>query len=311
MFSSCSVSSRYEQAADLIVGVRQESGVHLGHPAEQAALVVGQRVPRAVKSTSGNGSPSGPVRVCGSPIGLIGGSSSVFGDQAELLLARQRLLAHRLVAHVEPALVLLDPLLRHLVRRMTRPGRVVQAERLVRRHRLGVLDELKRPIGQVHRQVIALLRLIRLIDRMIVIDQVRMPLVGLRAEEPVEALEPAPRRPVAPRRGQVHLVGRAQMPLARHVRVPAKLAEDLRQHPVLRWDRPARVRKADRRFGDAGHAVARVVATRQQARAGRRAQRGRVPLRIAHPARRSGRFRRVDRAAVTADAAKPTSSSTT
>ena len=29
----------------------------------------------ACKSTSGNGSPSGPVRVWGVPIGLIGGSS--------------------------------------------------------------------------------------------------------------------------------------------------------------------------------------------------------------------------------------------
>ena len=38
VFSSCSVSSRYvQQAAKLIVGMRQEAGVHLGHPAEQLA----------------------------------------------------------------------------------------------------------------------------------------------------------------------------------------------------------------------------------------------------------------------------------
>ncbi len=113
-----------------------------------------------------------------------------------------------------------------------------------------------------------------------------MPLVGLRAEEPVEALEPAPRRPVAPRRGEVHLVGRAQMPLACHVRVPAQLAEDLGQHPVLRRDRAARVREPDRGLGDARHAVARVVAPGKQAGPRRRAQRRGVPLRVADTARR-------------------------
>ena len=133
--------------------------------------------------------------------------------------------------------------------------------------------------------MIALLGLTRRVDGMVVIDQVRMPLVGFRAEEPVVALEPASSGPVSPRRGQVHLVGWAQVPLADHVGVPATLAQDLGQHPVLRWDRPARVRKADRRLGDARHAVARVVASGQQAGPRGRAERGRVPLCVPHALR--------------------------
>ena len=35
-----------EQATDLMVGMAQETGVHFGHPAEQALFVVGQRCPR-------------------------------------------------------------------------------------------------------------------------------------------------------------------------------------------------------------------------------------------------------------------------
>ena len=291
-----------EQAADLIIGVREEPRVHLGHPTEQPALVVGQRTPRAREVELRERLAVRALAVLWRPDRVERRELRVLGDDPELLLALERLLAHCLIAHVEAALVLLDPLLRHVVRGVARPRRVVQEERLVRRDRLGVLDELERPVGQVHRQVVALLGLGGLVDRMVVVDQVRMPLVGLRAEEAVEALEPTPRRPVAPGRGEMHLVGRAQMPLARHVRVPAELAEDLRQHPVLRRDRAARVREPDRGLGDARHAVARVIATRQQARPCRRTQRRRVPLRVADPAGGDPvDVRRLHRPAVTAD----------
>jgi hypothetical protein len=90
--------------------------------------------------------------------------------------------------------------------------------------------------------MVALLRRARLADDMVVINQIRIPLAGLRPEEPVPALETPPARPVASRRGEIHLVVGTEVPLAHHVGVPPALAEDLRQHPVLRRDRPARVR---------------------------------------------------------------------
>ncbi len=165
---------------------------------------------------------------------------------------------------------------------MTGARRVVEEERLLRRNRLRVHDELDRLVGEVHGQEVALLRRERLVDEMVVVDKVRVPLARLGAEEPVPALEASAARPIPPRRREVHLVVGAQVPLADHVGVPAELAEDLRQHPVLRRDRAARVREADRRLGDAGHAVAGVVAPREQTGARRGAQSGRVPLRVAH-----------------------------
>ena len=148
-----------EQAADLVVGVGEEPGVDLGHPARTAASRRRTASPTAGWSSSaGNGLPSGPVRVSGVPIGLTGGSSVSGGTMPSLLLPGQRLLADRLVAHVELALELLDPLLRRVVRRVAGARRVVEEERLVRRDRLGVRDELDRLVGDVDGQVVAVLR---------------------------------------------------------------------------------------------------------------------------------------------------------
>ena len=179
--------------------------------------------------------------------------------------------------------------------------RVVEEERLLRSDRFRVPDELQRLVRDVLGQVVTLLGRPRLVDQVVVVDQIGIPLIRLGAEEAVPALESTAGRPVAPGSGQVHLVGRTEVPLPDHVGVPAALAEDLRQHPVLRRDRPACIREADRRLGDAGHAVPGVVAAREETRASRRAQSRRVELRVAQPLLDdSVDVRRLDRAAVTA-----------
>ena len=284
----------------------QEARVDLGHPREQPLLVVRERVPRsrgvhrrerlAVRSGARLGRPD---RVDLRQLGL-------GRDEAHRLLAGERRLAHGLVAHVELALVPVGPLLRGVVGRVGRAGRVVQEERLVGRDGLRVHDELDGLVGDVLAEVVALVGRLRLVHRVVVVDQLREPLAGLGAEEPVEALEAATRRPVAPRRGQVHLDRRAQVPLADHVGVPAALAEDLGQHPVLGRDRPAGVGEPAGALGDAGHAVAGVVAAGQQAGPRRRAQGRRVPLRVAHAVGRDlVDVRRRDRAAVAAHRREP------
>jgi hypothetical protein len=68
-----------------------------------------------------------------------------------------------------------------MVWRVGGAGRVVEEERLVWRDRLRVLDELQRLVGEVVGQVVALGRGFRLVDRVVVVDQVRVPLVGLGA----------------------------------------------------------------------------------------------------------------------------------
>ena len=94
----------------------------------------------------------------------------------------------------------------------------------------------KRLVGEVGGEVVALVGHGRLLDRVVVVDQVRIPLVGLGAEEAVEALEPAPDRPLGLDRRQVHLVLGRQVPLAGHVGVPAPLAQHLGDRPALEWD---------------------------------------------------------------------------
>ena len=273
---------KVEQPPDLVIGVRQEAGVDLGHPREQALLAIRQGVPRLRVLQRGEHLPVGTLARLRRADRVEWRELRVRWDEPELLLAGQGLLAHGLVAHVEAALVLVRPFLRGMVRRVGRSGRVIEEERLVRGDRLGVADELDRLVRDVDRQVVALLRGLRLIHRMVVVDEIRIPLVRLGAEEPVPALEPAAARPVAPGGREVHLVRRTEVPLADHVGVPAELSEDLRQHPVLGRDDGAAIGEAGRTLGDARHAVAGVVAPGQQARAGRGAQRGRVPLRVAH-----------------------------
>ena len=270
-----------EQAPDVEVGVGDEARIDLGHAREQALLVVVEGVPGPNRVEHRERLPVRAGAGLGRPDRVQRRELGVLGDDPELDLIGERCLADRLVAHVELALELVDPLLRRVVRRMAGTGGEVEEERLVRCDRLGVTDELERLVGEILGEVVALVRRLRLVDHVVVVDQVGIPLVRLGAEEPVPALEAAAGRPVAARGGEVHLVGRAEMPLADHVSVPAELAEDLREHPVLRRDRAAGAREAHGRLGDAGHAVARVVAAGEEAGTGGGAERRRVELRVA------------------------------
>jgi hypothetical protein len=113
---------------------------------------------------------------------------------------------------------------------------------------------------------------------MIVVHQIRIPLVGLRAKEPVEPLEASADRPLVLDRREVHLILGAQVPLADHVGVPAALAEHLGDRRALERDMPVRVGKAGSRLRDARHPVRSVISSGQQARARRRAQRSRMKV---------------------------------
>jgi len=64
------------------------------------------------------------------------GQLAVFGNDAELLLARKRFFAHLVPALVELPLVFVGPLLGHVMRRVCGARRVVDEEWLVWRQRL-------------------------------------------------------------------------------------------------------------------------------------------------------------------------------
>jgi hypothetical protein len=142
---------------------------------------------------------------------------------------------------------------------------VVDEERPVRRDGLHVVDELHRLVGEVHRQVVTLFRAAGLVDRVVVVDQVRVPLIGLGTEEAVEPVEPSSQRPTAPGRGEVHLVLRRQVPLADRRRAEPSFDEHLGQRCAGRRDVPVAVGETGRGFGDARHPVDGVVAPGQEA----------------------------------------------
>ncbi len=120
-------------------------------------------------------------------------------------------------------------------------------------HGFGVFDELQRLIRQISRQVVALFRSILrwtagLLDRVVIVDQVGVPVVGLGAQKAVEALEAASNWPVALAGGHVHLILGTQMPFAEHIGVETSLAEHLGDVRALERDMAVGIGKADRSF---------------------------------------------------------------
>ena len=112
-----------DDPADLRVGVLREPGVHLRHAAEHRLLLVGQLRPRPHEVGLGEGAVGHRVHV---------GELGAGGQDAALDHARQHPLAVGLVAVVERALVLVDVLLRRVVRRVVRAGAEPQVPGLVR-----------------------------------------------------------------------------------------------------------------------------------------------------------------------------------
>ena len=74
---------------------------------------------------------------------------------AQFLLIGEDLVAHRVPAHVELALELVDPFLRRLVRGVRAAGDVVDEERLVRRGCVQILQVPDGVVGHVGGEVIA------------------------------------------------------------------------------------------------------------------------------------------------------------
>jgi len=136
-------------------------------------------------------------------------------------------------------------------------------------------------VGQVLRQVVAVLGGGRGCDVVVVVDEVGVPLVGLGAQEAVVALEAAPHRPRVERAGHGLLGSDGQVPLAQAERVVAVHVEDLGDEPVRREDAPVVAGEARRPLADGTHAVGVVVASSDDARARRRAQARGVEVHVA------------------------------
>ena len=165
----------------------------------------------------------------------------------------------------------------HVVRRVRRARREVDEERLVAHQRLLLADPLDRLVGHVLGEVVALLRRLLGLDRGRALVDRRVVLVRLPADEAVEVLEAA-----AAGRPRVERAERARLP-HRHLvalaelrgRVAVQLQRLGQRRAGVRADRVV-ARRRGRDLRDPAHADRVVVAAREQRRARRRAERGRV-----------------------------------
>ena len=196
-------------------------------------------------------------------------------------LTRQRLLAQLVPALVELALVLGDPLLGHVVRRVGGARCEIDEERLVRRQRLLELHPGDGLVGHVGHEVVA--RVVRRRDPGHTVIDRRSPLVGLAAEETVELVEARARRPAVGRPGDADLPRRGLVVLAEEAGAVAVQAQHLRQRRDVVRPLSRVAREGRGRFGDAAHVVHVVVAAGEQGRPRRRADRGGVELVVAQP----------------------------
>ena len=249
------IRQRVDQPPEVMVGVLEEAGVDLHLAGEDRPHLLRRLVP-------------------GRDLGRTRGQLGIRGDHAELLLAREDLLAQRVPALVELALVLVGPLLGHVVRRVAGAGREVHEERLVGHQRLLLARPLDRLVGHVLGEVIALLgRLLRLDGGGAFVDR-RVPLVGLAADEAVEVLEAAAAgRPLVERPDRAGLPDRHLVALAELRRRVAVELERHRQRRLVLGQHRAVAGRRGRDLADAAHVDRVVVAAGEQRLARRRAQR--------------------------------------
>lgn len=241
-------------------------------------LVAGQTVPLANEVAL---VPAHPTWAGGVDIGV---QRCGFRHEAQAFLVLENDLAVPFVAHRELARVPVAPLARGVVGSVTRARRHVGEPWLARGRRAGVAQELQCLVGEIGREMVSVFRASGRIDRVVVIGQIRVPLVGQTAEEPVEAVESARQGPRALRRAHPHLDGGAEVPLAERERVIAAIAQHFGKHAVLARDETGQPGEAVGHLSYRAHAVALRVAAGQQRGAGGRTERRGVELREPHAA---------------------------
>ncbi len=253
-----------EQAAEVVIGVRQEAGIDLHHAGVCAPLLGRKRRPVL--------HPRRPSR-----------QRRPRRDDSGRDLPRQRSLAPHVPPLVEPPAIALDPLAGRLVRRVARAQRQIEEERLVGVRRADVDHALDGVVHQVLGQMVAVGR--REPERRVVGHQIGRELVGLAAEKAVVALEALAEGPAIAGGGGVLLVGGCQVPFPDCERRPSRLAQHLGDEAAGLRDAAVVPGEPHAQVGDAAHGAGVVVAAREQAGPGRRAHRGGVEVAVAQAVR--------------------------
>ena len=281
---------RVDHATDVVVGVLGVPRVHLHLARVEPLQLVGQVVPRRERLVARR-------------------ELRIRGDDAELLLAREGLLAELVPALVEHPRVPVGPLARHVVRSVAAAGREVHEERLVSVLRTDTVQPLDRVVGhgvwEVVRIVVVVEPRVRA-DDLLVLGQTRIPLARATAEDPVEVVEAPPVRPPVERPGRPLVAVRGQVPLPDRRRAVAVVPQDPRQRRAVPRQQRGVAREPSRELADRPEADRVVVPPGQQRRAGGGAQRRDVEPVVAQPSLRDTCVvRRLDRAAEGARVPEP------
>ena len=253
-----------DEPPDLGVGMAEEAGEHLLHPGVHAPLV------------GREGGPVGYPRWSRRERGAL-------GDHAAVELAGEDALPPRLPASVVAAAVGLDPLGGHVVGGVHRPKGQVEKEGLVRCGVVLVEHTRDGPVDEILAQVVAVLRRPGRVDVVVVGHEVRSPLVGVALQEAVVALEAEPERPVVEGSRRRAVVAGDEMPLPDGQGPVARVAQDAGQRGGGLGDAGRIAGIGHRDVGEETHADRMMVAPREEARPGRRAQRRDVEAVVAEP----------------------------
>ena len=154
-----------------------------------------------------------------------------------------------------------------MVWRVIRARAEPEVPRLLGPRLFAVANEPDGFVGEVPGEVIAVLRLVGLLDEVVVFDQRGVPLVRLAADETVEPVVAEPERPAFLGAAHVERVHGDVVVLANPVGAPAGVTQDLRDGAVLGRDVAAVAGEADGHLGDRAEAVVVMIAPGEKARA--------------------------------------------
>ena len=246
-----------DHAADLVVVVGGVGGEDLDLADEELLRLRAELVPR-LQDVIG---PGCQLRI--------------LGDHAEPLLVLEDALAQLVVAVVEEVhrVDLVHPFLGRVVRRVRGAGRVLDEDGLGRFRLVDPRHVVDGVVGHAGDEVPARLALER-IDLRRVAEQVRLPLVGVAADEAVEILEAHAGRPLVERPDLAGGEGRRVVVLAEPRRRVAVVEQDAADGGLVLVDDAVVAGETRRLLRDHAEAGRMVIAPGDQCRPRRRAQRG-------------------------------------
>src|SRR5262249_2861750 len=209
------------------------------------------------------------------------GKLGVLRDHSQPLLVLKDLIAQRVPPFVEQMHVtdLLDPFGCWMMRRMAASGNVVAEEGLAGVYLVDSVQPLDGIVRHGSGKVPARFAHVG-INRRGVAKQVRLPLAGVAAHEPIEILEAHADGPLVKRPGLACRKGRSVVVLAEPRGGIAVLLENLADGSYVLWDDAVVAREARGGFRDYAEAGRVMIATRNERRPRRRAKRRRMKLRV-------------------------------